>query len=68
MAPLSELADGLEPHDHIAPAVDGAGYGVSSGRGEGVPGVVGDWGGWVSAIPVPQPQPSQDPYLDIFLR
>ena len=40
----SELSYGSEPHDQFTTAVDGAGYGVSGGRGGGVPGVVLRWG------------------------
>ena len=46
MRALSELLDGLEPHDHVllhrtAACTRVAGHGDQQGGGEGVPGVVG---------------------------
>ena len=44
MPASSELVDGLEPHDHMDTAVDGAGYGVSGVHGGGV------YPGWCSRV------------------
>ena len=67
MQASSELAYGLEPHDHIGTAVDGAGYGVSGGSGGGVyPGWCGSGWVWEGGIPGTQPPVSPRPDSGLF--
>ena len=70
MGPPSELADGLEPHDHVLlrRLVDRGLWEVMGGGG-GVPGVVGMGGYLEGGIPGTQPGPSRgqiEAYLYIY--
>ena len=66
------MFDGFEPHDTIySVGLTARGYTCCCMTGGGG-GVYPGWGmaGWVlgGAIPVPYPDPSQDPIFNIFLR
>ena len=64
------MTDGIEPHDHIYLAGSARGGCMDdvggSGRGRGVPGVVGGRVGTGGAIPGTQPDQSQDLIFSIF--